>query len=793
MAEYTNILGSSLEQSVLNQLQQRALRLSQAGVRDGGDIRALGNKNCWVRLTSFVNLLDGAVTELKKVVDREVSIEGGTRLAEQWVLKSEQRNGTEFKYGIGSSGAYGSGGVSELGYRPMPGIYSITVESQPPTGAIRIATVKMKAWNMNQLSMIDVLYFRLNFSMLLEWGHSVFTDNKGRLVNGATPINAFKSGITKEDILKELGKKRKEYSHNYEGMLGLVTNYEWVQEQDGSYDCTLKLCGIGSIIESLKINGQDGMSDVKVGDSNTNNNKPGLSQIVTGNDSALTYFITSIASAFANEMSTKEYWNKLFSGGLDLIASPSPGFKAGYSTKYMSNDIPDDGTFPLADMDKLRYFSKLSIIQLQADNTKSKSSDARFITLAALIAFINNSCLIYDRVKGSEVSPAIHIDFNQNTNYCLRMTQQFSVDPGVCLVETDCKQEDYEKLFTVKGVKPEQVTGTKSVPGSGNLKVGGGYIDSSNPQRGKFMNILVNVECIKTVIAENTDNEKNLFLSRFLSELMKKIQVALGNINSFKIGYDETANTVYIYDDQLVALNNRTQPIPTLPVFGLTSTVREFSLKSEASSKLGSLMAINARAGAVNTGTNQDSSAFTALNQGLEDRLLRNVSKNPKKEEEGTPQPPPPADVAEGLVVLANGFNTQIGKLYEIGSQNVSYDVAAVDSVKNYYIDAMLRLKGEILEGEDTDSVAATGILPLALNITLDGIGGVPLYQAFTIPANRLPAQYIKDGKPRIGFTISGTSHTVDKNQWTTAIRGLMINIPKRREVYTPNYVAKLN
>lgn len=258
-----NLVGASLEQSVITQFEQRIGRLIQAGVRDGSDIRALANKNCWIRLSSFVNLLPSAVEELKKVVGGEIPIEGGTYLAEQWALKSEQRNGNELKYGIGTDGAYGSGGTSELGYRPMPGISSATIESQPPAGAIRTATVKIKAWNLNQLSMIDVLYFRLGFSMLLEWGHSVFTDNKGRLINGAIPINAFKPGWTKEAILQELSRKRKAYSHNYEGMLGLVTNYEWAQNQDGSYDCTLRLSGVGSIIESLKINTQNGMPDTK--------------------------------------------------------------------------------------------------------------------------------------------------------------------------------------------------------------------------------------------------------------------------------------------------------------------------------------------------------------------------------------------------------------------------------------------------------------------------------------------------------------------------------------------------
>lgn len=505
-------------------------------------------------------------------------------------------------------------------------------------------------------------------------------------------------------------------------------------------------------------------------------------------DSSLSYFVTKLSSAYAKDLLSDDFWNTLFAGGLNLIGNPTDAFKYGYSTKYMSGETAG---VPLADFTALKSFLKADINALQGANSKPTVNTYRYISLATLLAFINNSCILYDK-SNNDSKPAIYLDFNQNANFCLRMPQQFSIDPGVCVVQTDCTDEQYNKLFTIKGIDITKIT-TPSSPVNGKLSKSlkdssAVYIDSTNPARGKFMNVLVNTECIKATVAENTDDDKNIFLSRFLSSLMKKIQVALGNINNFEVGYDETANTVYIYDAQLVDLDKKTQPIPTLPVFGLTSTVRDFNLKSEASTRLGSMMAITARAGARNTGTNKDSAAFTALNQGLEDRLFVNTSTDPRKESNSAP----PTGSTAGLETLGNTFNTQIGKLYEITTQNISYDVAAVESSKNYYTDAMLLLKGESPSGK-IDSVAATGILPLALNMTLDGIGGVPLLQAFTIPANRLPAQYVKDGKPRVGFTIAGVSHTIDNNQWTTQIRGLMINIPEERRVTTPGYVASTN
>ncbi len=774
-----NLVGDSLDETVIKQLERRAQRLTQAGVRDGTDIRALGNKNCWVRLSSFVNLRTSAVTELTKAIGGEFTVAGGTSLAEQWVLKAEQRNGNELKYGVGPTGAYGSGGISEIGYRPMPGIYSVNVESQPPAGALRSATVKIKAWNLNQLSIIDVLYFRLGCSMLLEWGHSVFTDNQGRLINGPIPINPFQKGLTKEKVLKELQTKRKAYSHNYDGMLGTVSNYEWNQNPDGSYDCTVRLTGIGSIVESLKINGQQAMPDVQI------DKGVDPSQISTTDDSSISSFLTRLNNAWAKDLVDPAFWNSLFAGGLNLLQNPTADFKYGYSTGHMSGK-----SSPTANLSNLIYFLKAAIQQVQTNNAAPASSEARYITLASLLAFINSSCTLYDKSNGDK-KPAIYIDFNQNTNFCLRIPQQFSVDPGVCIVDTNCSDGEYNELFTIKGLDISKITSPSS-PANGKLapNLGAGYVDSSNAFRGKFMNILVNVECARQTLAENTDSDKNVFLSAFLSSLMKKIQAALGNINSFEVGYDETANTVYIYDAQVVDMDKRARPIPTLPVFGLVSTVRDYSLKTEASTRLGSMLAITARAGARNTGTNKDGAAFTTLNRGIEDRLLKDISADPTTDKADDK----PQTATSGLEVTANTFNTQIGKLYEITTANITYDVASAEAIKNYYIDAMLQLKGNIVgDSGKVDSVAATGILPLALNITLDGIGGIPLYQAFTVPANRLPAQYLKDGKPRVGFTVAGLNHTIENNQWTTQIRGLMINIPNDRRVYTPTYKAPVN
>jgi hypothetical protein len=74
--------------------------------------------------------------------------------------------------------------------------------------------------------------------------------------------------------------------------------------------------------------------------------------------------------------------------------------------------------------------------------------------------------------------------------------------------------------------------------------------------------------------------------------------------------------------------------------------------------------------------------------------------------------------------------------------------------------------------------------------ITLDGIGGIIMGQAFTIDQDRLPLSLKNVNDPthtKVGFIVVGLTHTIQNNQWLTKIRGQMI---KLRD--TTNYALRL-
>ena len=167
---------------------------------------------------------------------------------------------------VSTIAAYGWGGISSKGFVPMPSIESADV-SFYNRGALAKASVKIKVYSVEQLQIFDALYFRIGYTMLLEWGHNTWLDNKlASDTNNYNPLQVrdefvtkpfelfFKEGSTQQNIIQAIHEQRAKDSYNYDAMLGKVTNFTWKFNDDGSYDIDLNLVGLGDIIESLKIN-----------------------------------------------------------------------------------------------------------------------------------------------------------------------------------------------------------------------------------------------------------------------------------------------------------------------------------------------------------------------------------------------------------------------------------------------------------------------------------------------------------------------------------------------------------
>jgi hypothetical protein len=171
----------------------------------------------------------------------------------------------ETKFGIFNSNddpistiaAYGWGGISK-GYVPFPGIKDAKIGFYN-RGALQKAEVNIKVNSLDQLQIFDILYFRIGYTMLLEWGHNTWLDNEGNLKERNEFVTEpfekfFTEGTSQQDIIQSIKTQRDNDSYNYDAMLGKVTNFSWKFNDDGSYNINLRLIGMGDIIESLKVN-----------------------------------------------------------------------------------------------------------------------------------------------------------------------------------------------------------------------------------------------------------------------------------------------------------------------------------------------------------------------------------------------------------------------------------------------------------------------------------------------------------------------------------------------------------
>lgn len=277
-----NILGEGFSKTIVKQIDQRQ-KIYGSINRDNEQLSFLNARTGWCKLVSGVSIDPQNFGE--SAILRNLNLPAGTALAKQFVLFNgvsydfdlDNNIYDEYRYGIATdrstlnNAAYGLGGL-DYGIRPMPGIISAEIQTET-RGSIKRATVRIQANNRQQFDIIDLLYMRLGYSMLLEWGNSSYFDNDGEYVSDNPwslsteflsdyPTFSYKDSTGKEvteDLTYEsmqyaIQLRRHESCGNYDALFCKVVNFSWNFKENGTYDITLNLISLGDVIESLKSN-----------------------------------------------------------------------------------------------------------------------------------------------------------------------------------------------------------------------------------------------------------------------------------------------------------------------------------------------------------------------------------------------------------------------------------------------------------------------------------------------------------------------------------------------------------
>jgi len=876
------IIGKGFEKNIIDQINIRQEKLGLTDRKEDDLLKYINNKTSWLRLSSGVNV------DASKTAELELSGQEGNILAKNNVLFSARKytntnleNGKwegQFTSGVGYSNltSYGYDSNPNYGFVPPPGIISANIKSLN-RGSLREANINILCHNIQQFKIIETLYLRLGYSILLEWGHTFWYDNKGGLRSDMPDWihQGFLKGDYNQDLILDiLDKNRKEFCGNYDGFFGVVVNFDWDLKPDGSYEINIKARAVGDVIESLKLNTSFPFPNWTNGFSSnlTDEQKKLLPNIISNSQkSTLNWILFNIRSIIEikaikefGENSAAAFNLSPTSLNTDVIAK-----ETGLRYNFKRDENPNSSSFLGKISGYKAYFEKLQ--QIEGEDTTLVFQGTYYIALGTLLRVIENFLTLNTSTNSNK--PLFYIDYNFDDNLCFTTPNQTSVDPTVCLIPTSTEEntnqvsstplykDKYIEIITTERKIPASVFGNpigalaapfvnevtqsrqvvdnlpagyvlgqpKTVSAAENTFLGfvadieiktttvyyssnstpdqlpsvedktwwedilsssvvsnavltyveaenntnsknldgiSSIFRTSNPFIGKMMDIQVNLDYIANILTNNIDEEGKTSLYNFLRQLMVGIQNALGNINNFEVIYTSETNTFSIIDNTFIPgifdflkINKPTvakfNPSLLKPNYG--SFTNSVSIKSQLDNKFAAMITIGAQAN--NNKVGENATAFSSWNKGLTDRIIT-IKQNINDPNSNTPEEPSksPEEV----------YRDNLLKLFEFRSK-INNGTITLDDISNNKQSIVDLLKYEVGYFTEQNNIPGIGFIPLNLQLDIDGLSGIKIYEVYTIDDTLLPKNY----KDNIQFVTKGVSHTIDSNGWKTTLESL--------------------
>jgi hypothetical protein len=734
-----NIVGEGFNPTIIEQINRRQLVYGSSN-RTPQELTYLNARTGWCKLVSSVNITGTPPRGIKLT---------GAKLAEQFVLFNGTTNespttGTEENYqrygvwpGTNSPGsdyyAYGMGGTN-FGLNAMPGITSAEIKTET-RGSLKTATIKVKANNRNQFDIIDILYMRLGFTLLLEWGNSSYFKNNGTYINAPESLaDSFLTGaLNYKNAFDTIENKRLASCGNYDAIVGKVVNFQWSFLKDGTYDITITLRSMGDVIESLKTNT---LLPGEAVDTSTSGSAEGETETSEeGEEPEPT--AEDVIKDFANTHEVGKFFYKTQQKMAPL----------GTNSSGMSYLSAGDGTVSFL---KQKY--------------EDEGGTQYYIRLGRFLKFIENRLIPF--VDNPEVK-LLGIDTDPNTNLIYMLGRQISTDPGICIFNTSVTLDDGSFVnFAEKGeiFYSEEVNGNRY---------------------GKIMNAYFNMVYILTQMDSLKNEDGKVPLYDLLNCLCTGWNNATGNFSKLEPTIDSEKNLIIFTDevvcpdrDAILTNQNKSTQLALFDVYGYyyrnnvphAGFIKDISFTTTVSPNLASMITIGATAGGYVPG--EDATAISAMNKGLVDRFKEKIKLQATQNNNTKGS----SSLEESYKEELTAFNTFVSELGSLNGNTVpkwnSEAISAFSNAASSLFEYDQAKQTE--EKKDTDENAASpngGFLPFDLSLTMDGLSGMKVYQKYIIDTTYLPSNY----PTSLEFLIKGITNTIQNNEWNTTIESIAI------------------
>ena len=769
----------------------------------------------------------------------------------------------------------------------MPGIESATIKTLD-RGSIKRASVVIKVHNRLQFDIIDMLYLRLGYTIMLEWGDSHYLDNN----NKSNPVSKMGNTLIENfwfrqqtgtnntfEILQKIEDERKKYSASYDALFGRVVNFSWTFNPDASYTVNLDILSMGDVIESLKTNipvhsfyTQDGEKDKE--DENiiiANKYKSTIGYLF--NQFQYPFEVPPTEESLNLPIPTSDTRRK--ENGFTLQDYISTTFVAQEITvKSIDNkDIyPDNIIGQALSYEFVKSFKLFPIYDEQNTNNEpgtikwnkavipitprssfpkgmagreefnqaldKRNSDAMkppidyirmafmppefsyYVRFGAFLTVLEETVLTYHNNDPNQ--PSVKFDNKVIDNLMYFVPNMVSIDPKVCLISNDqFKQTSKEgNLFAnTANVMPEIEPFI--------------YRNGDNSY-GMIMNIYLNFGFILQQL-NKVDKDDNVYLQDFLKNICNGINSSLGRVNNLFPKIDPKTNIYSIYDETALPgkskLPDNIFPKSSLPkeigrfnLYGYSiggkgktpknssNFVHKVGITTSVTPEYATMITIGATANGEVVGEN--ATAFSKWNVGIKDRFNTNIttSKRVAGQNSLTPQQRKQnkykainrnyfsATAArvdgDNLIYLGlsklgpnmvnrtlfySDFGGRLGQ-DEVGSperrftsttaRNYKIDSEVVSSNKQIFSAYYKQLQNRAAINTSKSS-GDIGFLPFKLQLDMDGISGLRIYNKIDVDPGFLPSNYSrrKFSDPNtLEFLVTDITHTIRNNQWITSI-----------------------
>ena len=426
-----------------------------------------------------------------------------------------------------------------------------------------------------------------------------------------------------------------------------------------------------------------------------------------------------------------------------------------------------------------------------------------YMRLGHILSYINKYVIPFS--NGNPNNKIVNIDNVSKSNYMRVTPYAFSYDPRVCIVNGRLPAIAEEHTFFPE--LEEFIVPRKNEiwPKSFSKDSGLGYT----------MNIYMNCSHIMGILKNNVNKKGDINLFKFLSEICNSINKAMGGVNNLEPVVNEDFNIIELIDASLVVPKKNKKG--DLKVLGYgkdekgnvySNFVRNFSIKTELTNGFATMAAVGSTAAGYVKGT--ENTMFSKWNNGLidpfkekleieQDTNTKTSLKTPVKDIEKSIKAKIKGVTLEEYIEIEEKVLDEVDPAISYAKEfldkgNSSFGLTeGKDSGESYYeskigdqpaisdeiIDKNLVIatefwrwyQGYLHQISSEYSSPTTGFIPISLDLEIEGISGIKIYNSLNVDTGFLPKNYGES----LNFIIKNVDHSLNNGDWVTKIKTIVV------------------